>query len=172
MDDFDMNESEFAIPKEILEKIKDPLVLKRASEENLSFQEILGYNEETMENFYSAAYDLFQQKRYRSSANAFVFLTILNPHIPSYWLGLAMSEQMTEEYETAIVSYSMSILLDPTNPVPYFHSAKCLFATQEQQKALLSLELAIEHSGDLSQHQEMKRQAMAILQSKKPTSPS
>ena len=158
---------EFLIPKEALERIKDPLALKRSVEEGMTLQEIFGYNDETMEKFYGAAYNLFQDKQYQEAANAFVFLTMLSPFVANYWLGLGMAEQMLEEYEAALTAYAMSIMLNATNPIPYFHSAKCLFAINEPDRAVSSLELAVEHSAELSEYEIFKKQAQEVIKARK-----
>lgn len=158
---------EFMIPKEALEKIKDPAALRRSIEDGMSLQEIFGFNEETMEKFYGAAYSLFDQKNYHEAAHAFVFLTMLSPYTANYWLGLGMSEQLIEEYEAALTAYAMSIMLNQNNPVPYVHSAKCLFALGEDEKAIASLEQAVDISGDLEEHQALKKQAKAVIKARK-----
>ena len=163
MDDF----GEFLIPKEALEKIKDPLILKRSIEEGMTLQEIFGYNDETMEKFYGAAYNLFQDKQFQQSANAFVFLTMLSPYVANYWLGLGMSEQMLEEYEAALTAYAMSVTLNSSNPIPYFHTAKCLFALNEKDRAIAALELTVENSKDNPEYEVLHKQAQAVLKDRK-----
>ncbi|MFQ5730114.1 MAG: CesD/SycD/LcrH family type III secretion system chaperone, partial [Waddliaceae bacterium] len=80
------NMEEYKIPEEAIEKLKDPEVIRRQIEEGKTFQEIIGYSVDTMEKFYQGAYNLFQQQEYRKAADAFVFLTTLNPYVHNYWL--------------------------------------------------------------------------------------
>lgn len=139
---------EFIIPEDAKKILNDPEMIKKQIKEGLTFQEIIGYSEETMEKFYGAAYNLFQRKNYRDSANAFVFLTTLNPYVHNYWLGLGMSEQLNEEFEAALLAYAMAILTKIDNPIPHYHSARCYKAMNDYKNARASVDLAIQYSLD------------------------
>lgn len=158
---------EFQIPKESLERLKDPLFLKKQVEEGKTMQEIIGFTSETMDKFYSAAYQLFQRQQYEESADAFVFLTTLNPRVHNYWLGLGMSEQLNEEYHSALIAYSMAVLTDNANPLPHYHSAACYHAVHDPEGALLSLEMAIQCAGDNPDHAFIKSHSQSALNSLK-----
>jgi len=154
---------EFHIPEDALKKLKNTEYLRKALNEGKSLKEIIGYSEEVMEKFYAAAYHLFQMKEYVKSADAFLFLTTLDPYVYNFWLGLGMSEQLKEEYESALIAYSMAILIDPHNPLPHFHSATCYQKTDNLQDMRASLELAIEYAGDLSEFIEIKKKSQETL---------
>jgi len=154
---------EFRIPKETLEKFKDPLFLQKQVQAGKSFQEILGYTHATMDKFYHAAYNLFQQQRYEEASDAFVFLTTLNPRVHNYWLGLGMSEQLNQEFDTALMAYSMATLTDETSPVPHYHSAACYNELKDIKSALASFELAVQFSGTNERHATIKSNAQAAL---------
>ena len=115
---------------------------------------------DTMEKFYQGAYNLFHQQEYRKAADAFVFLTTLNPYVHNYWLGLGMAEQLEGGYQEALLAYAMAILSDGSNPVTHYHSATCYRALNDKQSALQSLEMAIRCSGDKAEHLNLKEQAL------------
>ncbi len=161
------NLEEFRIPQEALEKLKDPLYVKNQVAEGRTFQEILGFTLKTMDKFYSAAYNLFQRQQYEEAADAFVFLTTLNPRIHTYWVGLGMSEQLNEEYDAALMAYSMAILTNVENPLPHYHSAACYHALQEKENAVASLEMALQHAGVKEEYAHIKKHAQATLDSLK-----
>lgn len=154
---------EFHIPKDALKKLKNTEYLRKELSEGKSLKEIIGYSESVMEKFYAAAYRLFQMKEYTKSADAFLFLTTLDPYVYNFWLGLGMSEQLKEDYENALVAYSMAILLDAHNPLPHFHSATCYQKTDNVQDTRASLELAIEYAGDQAEFMEIKKKSQEIL---------
>lgn len=154
---------EFQISKEALEKMKDPLHVKKQVEEGKTFQEILGYSIETMERFYEAAHSLFQKQQYEEAADAFVFLTTLNPKVHNYWLGLGMSEHMIEEYDSALMAYGMAIITNVENPLPHYHSASCYRALQDKNSALIALELAIRQAGDHRHYATIKNHAQEAI---------
>lgn len=152
MDDMD----EFKIPEEAYEKLQDPAYFKQQIDEGKTFQDILGYSSETMEKFYKVAYTYFQQQRYRESCEAFTFLTTLNPTVFNYWLGLGMSEQMCEEYNSALLAYAMAAMVDVTNPIVHYHSASCHRSLMDDESALSALDLCLLNAGDREEFAEIK----------------
>ena len=139
---------EFRIPEEAIEQLKDPDVLHQQVTEGKTFQEILGYSYATMEKFYHIAYQLFQCQEYRRSADAFIFLTTLNPYVFNYWLGLGMAEQLDGQSDEALMAYGMATLTNPEHPVPHYHSGRCYLDLGNELEALTSLDLAIDYSED------------------------
>jgi type III secretion system low calcium response chaperone LcrH/SycD len=155
------NLSEFKLSKKAREKLKNKKLLKRELEQGKTAQEIMGFSNETMAKFYSAANQLLEHRRYEDAANAFLFLVTLNSYNHDYWLGLGMSLQMIHDYEGAINAYELSAISDIENPVPYFYLAKCLFAIHDRESALQALDMAIEYANDLEEYADLKRQAQA-----------
>lgn len=156
--------NEFAIPQEVVETLRDPEVIKQYVEEGKTFQEIIGYEDATMEKFYAAAYRLFERGEFRQAADAFIFLTTLNPYTHKYWLGLGMAEQSTEEFEAALVAYAMAVMIQVSNPIPHFHSATCYYRMGDKNSAAQSLDLAIEQAGDQAEYAELCKAAEAFKQ--------
>lgn len=152
--------SEFRISKRAKEKLKNKKLLKKLLAEGYTAQEILGFKDEALEKFCKAAYRLFEHRRYKDAANAFLFLVTLNPHHHDYWVGLGMSAQMLSDFESAINAYEMAAICQIDNPVPYFYLAKCLFAIHDRDSALQAFDLAIEYADELSEYQDIKKQAI------------
>jgi type III secretion system low calcium response chaperone LcrH/SycD len=142
----------YDIPEEALEKLRDPDIIRRQISEGRTFQEVLGYTQDKMENFYVTAYNLFQKQEYEKAADAFIFLTTLNPYVHNYWLGLGMSEQLNESYHSGLLAYAMAILTDMQNPLPHYHSAKCYLGINEKENAIAALETALELAGESVSH--------------------
>lgn len=153
---------EFNIPEEITRQLQDPLLLRRHIQEGKSFQELLGYSDETMEKFYQAAYNLFQKQKYQKAAEAFTFLTTLNAERHNYWLGLGMSEQVLEEYHGALLAYAMAMMTDITNPLPHYHSANCYRSLLDNANALTALEQAISRAANSEEYQYIHESAVAL----------
>lgn len=151
--------SEFRLSEKAKKKLKNQKLLEKELAAGKTAQEIMGFSHETMSKFYQAAYLIFEHKRYHDAANAFLFLATLNPHNHDYWLGLGMSTQMCQEYESAIDAYELAALCDISSPVPYFYLAKCLFAIHDRESALQALNLAIETADELEEYAELKGQA-------------
>ncbi len=151
---------EFRIPKEALEKLKDPELLRRKINEGKVLQEIIGYTPETMEKFYQIAYKLFQHQQYQEAGDAFIFLTTLNPYVYNYWLGLGMSEQLCNKFDGALIAYATSILIKVENPISHYHSATCYTALKDYGNAIASLDLAIMYAGDHPEYASIKKHAL------------
>lgn len=147
---------EYQIPEDAMEKAKDPQILKRQVEEGKTLQEIFGYDEKTMLRFYQAARALFLREEWKKSADAFLFLTSLNPYVHTYWLGLGLAETFREDYHGALLALAMAILTDVKNPVPHYHSARCYLAMNEKNNAKQSLKLAIECVDESGEHLPIK----------------
>lgn len=150
---------EFRIPADALEKLRDPDLLRKKISEGKVLQEIIGYSAATMEKFYFVAYKLFQHQQYQEAADAFIFLTTLNPYIYNYWLGLGMCEQLLKREEAALIAYATAILINVENPVPHYHSASCYNELKDQGNALASLELAIMYCEDKVEFTSLKKHA-------------
>lgn len=146
---------EFQVPEDALEKIQDPMILKQQIEEGKTFQEILGYTDQVMNNFYKAAYNYFQKQQYTRASEAFTFLTTLNPTVFNYWLGLGMAEQMCEEYHSALLAYAMAAMVDVTNPIVHYHTASCHRSLLDDASAINSLDLCILSAGDKPEYEEI-----------------
>lgn len=151
----------FNLSKKAKEKLKDKKWLKKQLEKGKSPQELLGFSDEAMLRFYTAAYKLFEHHHYEDAANAFLFLITLNSFHHDYWLGLGMSMQLLGDYEAAIDAYEMAAICKLESPVPYFYLAKCLFAIHDRESSVQALDLAIEYSGDEFQFADLKAQAIA-----------
>lgn len=151
---------EFHVPQEILEQLRDVEMIKRQVIDGRTFQEILGYSETVMEDFYAKARSLYERQEYQKAADVFVFLTTLNPYIHNYWLGLGMSEQLNENYQNALLAYAMGMLTQIQNPVIYYHSGNCYRALGDSVNALQSYELAAKYAIDHPEYEAIKERAL------------
>ena len=143
------------IPEDILQKLRNPDELRRHIENGDSLQTILGYSDKLMEQMYQAAKDVFTEKRYSEAQEAFLFLTTLNPYVYAYWLGLAMSYQLIEEYEQAILAYDCASKVEPETPLPYYYKAGCHNLLNEIDAAKVVIEQAFERAKDNPNYEEL-----------------
>ena len=61
----------------------------------------------------------------------------------------------------------MSSALDPTNPIPHYHSSDCFIQMKEYLSAMLSLELVIQNCKNKPEYAKMKERAQLSLKSLK-----
>ncbi|SCA64086.1 Uncharacterized protein SCG7086_BX_00080 [Chlamydiales bacterium SCGC AG-110-P3] len=154
------NLEDFKIPEEAMDRLKDPEVLKQYVAQGKTFQQIIGYSAETMERFYQGAYTLFQKCEYAQSADAFIFLTTLNPYVHNYWLGLGLAEIKNEEFDAALIALGMAGMIDAENPMSSFHSANCYNQLGSYETAVDMLDTTIERCGDKEEYAGLKEDAM------------
>lgn len=154
----------YDIPEDALEKLRDPEMIRRQVHEGKTFQEILGYTPEKMESFYESAYNLFKMQEYEKAADAFIFLTTLNPYVHNYWLGLGMSEQLNDSFQSGLLAYAMAILTDMQNPLPHYHSAKCYLGIDDKVSAIAALETALVLAKESDQHKDLIESINTALQ--------
>jgi type III secretion system low calcium response chaperone LcrH/SycD len=153
---------EFKLSKELIEKLKDPEFLRRELAEGKSFQEIFNYTEDAMAAFYKTAYGLFQKQAYKEAGDAFFFLTNLNPYVSTYWLGLGMSEQLNNDFDSALIAYGMVSIMEPENPLAHYHSAGCYRSINDKENALASIDLAIAAADEVEAHASLKQHALSV----------
>jgi len=151
--------SEFNLSKRVKTRLKNKPFLKRLLASGKSAQQILEFDEETMQKFCNAAYKLLDHKSYEDAVDAFLFLVALNPYQHDYWLGLGMANQFCHHFEEAIDAYEMAAICKIDNPLPYLYLAKCLFSIHDRKSALEALELAIEYAGESEAYAQVKEQA-------------
>ena len=161
----DMNDHDHHIPKDELDKLKNPEVIKQQREEGVTFQEILGYTNDQMETYYQIAKGQFDRQDFKEAKDSFTFLSTLNPYTSSYWVGLGMCEQLLESPKVALVAYAMATLSGNSDPLPYYHSATCYLAVDDKESAISSLKMAIKYADSSEQYKLLKEQAQSRLDS-------
>lgn len=157
----DLNDFEF--PEDALERLEDDEFVQKQLAEGKTYQEILGYSDEEMEKFYQVAVALFQKEKYEKAADAFVFLTTLNPRVYVYWMGLGMCEQVREEYENALIAYEVAIETIPDDPSAYYYAGICHLRLEERLLARENLKEAIYLCKQQPQNKALKESAEELL---------
>ncbi len=102
-----------------------------------------GFTDAEMENVYSIAYNFSQQEKFQEAKVLFRFLAFYGHMEPTYWMGLAVSQQALGEYEQAIKAYAMVYILELDNPVPLFHTAQCHIKNKNYESAQAALDSLI-----------------------------
>jgi type III secretion system low calcium response chaperone LcrH/SycD len=108
----------------------------------LPFSELRNIDSETLQNWYEIAIELLAKRRFVDGADAFFFLSVVNPYVSSFWVGLGMAEQSQMRYEKAIEAYMMAGVTNPHDPLAFFYNAKCYAALGRLEDADRFLEMA------------------------------
>jgi tetratricopeptide (TPR) repeat protein len=122
---------------------------KRASEIFLSNQEAaptekgqeilqtaLGISSQTMAWLYFLAFDLQKKGESFKSIGVFRFITMLNPVVPEFWIGLGLAVLNLEKVEEAKVHLEMALKLDPDNATALYFLAHCCKMEKEFKEGL------------------------------------
>src|SRR5260221_14564233 len=101
----------------------------------------LRIGDDTMEEIYTQAYNLYNQGRYKEASYIFRMLMMLDFTTPKYILGLAASLHRMKDYQNASNLYMLCAALDPKNPMPHYHSADCYLQIDAMELAILALQM-------------------------------
>lgn len=108
-----------------------------------TLQEFAHVDDATMNVFFQAAKRLEKQQRFNDAADAFGFLTGLNPQRYMFWLALGNAEYLSKRYEEALGAYVRACMANPRDPMCHIASSRCYVAIGEILNAINALELAL-----------------------------
>lgn len=126
-------------------------------------QKATGFSKETSEGIYNQGYLLYNTGRFKEAADIFHLLTTMNPAEPKYLMGLAACHHMRKDYSKGASLYNLVSLLDPQNPIPFFHASDCYFQIGDKVGAATMLEMAIKRAGSLPQYAMLKQRCEITL---------
>jgi tetratricopeptide (TPR) repeat protein len=85
----------------------------------------LGYSDEVLLHFYALATQFLEEKMQEEALNSFTFLTMLNPYISSFWIGLGQAYESKQQYEQAIEAYAKAVEMEPADFTPFVGMVHC-----------------------------------------------
>lgn len=148
--------------KELAEQIeKEP---RLNTNPNQTLQEVMGFENQLLEDFYQFASDLFYNKKISDASDVFYYLTTLNPYVPTFWQALATTEEVQKRFESAMSSYAMMTLLDASDFTPALNVANCLIKLNQQQEAKKFLHQMIEEAKKEKGHRAFISKASKMIQ--------
>ncbi|MFQ5730300.1 MAG: tetratricopeptide repeat protein [Waddliaceae bacterium] len=162
-----VNLEEFLVSDEAFERLSDEEILSRHLAEGKPMQELFGFTNEVMAEFYETAKSILEQKRHEEAIDVFVFLTTMNPYISDFWMGLGMAHQHNKSYDDALFSYSVAFTLEGRDIFPYILAAQCCLETKDFDKAIEILETAEHYAEEHSEEEECKTLKEEAISAKK-----
>ncbi len=94
----------------------------RQGDKPILFQEMFGYSDETLLQFYDLASKLVEERKYPGANDIFVYLTILAPHVSAYWIGQGICMQALGQHNDALAIFKIAKFLNPKDPFPSAYS--------------------------------------------------
>lgn len=128
-----------------------------------SLADLYGLTEQELEGLYAFGLAHYRQARYAQAAKIFARLVAMHHGEPRYLNALAAAHQMQGRHEQALHFYGVSQLLDPSDPVPTFHTAHSLLALGWQEDAREALQLVIQQADGEPRHAALGERARALL---------
>jgi type III secretion system low calcium response chaperone LcrH/SycD len=126
-------------------------------------KEAMGLSDDYIEGMYSFAYRLYSTGKYDQALQLFQLLVMLDPTQSRYLLGLAACFHMLKEYENASSSYMLCSVVDPDDPLPYYHASDCFIQIENPRMAYDSLKICIAKCGDDEKYKQVKDRAEVSL---------
>lgn len=126
-------------------------------------KDALGLSDIETEKLYGEAYHLFNSGKYKDALIVFNALVALNVSEPKYLFGIAACEQMLGLFQAAADTYMGAAMLDPENPIPFFHASDCWMQLNDLHAALVCLRMTVRRSGDKAAYSVIKDRSLLTI---------
>jgi type III secretion system low calcium response chaperone LcrH/SycD len=134
--------------------------IARATRKGASPKDALGLTDAMVEGVYGQAYRLYNTGKYKEAIQIFRLLVMINSTEPKYAMGLAACFHMAKDYKTAVNAYAIVGVVDPDNPISFYHASDCFIQMGDPTSALISLDMAIKRAGEKPEFKTLKDRAM------------
>jgi len=135
---------------------KDEAAFKAHIAEAGNLQELAGISDSGINMLYMAAKRLYDKQAFDDAADAFFFLTAINPLFIIFWLGLANSEFHRKSYKEAITAYEKVVEATPEDPTVYLALCHAYEALGDRANALQIVDTALQTCVDKDELEEEK----------------
>lgn len=154
-----MNKRDRPLPPKTREMIEEAAVELYEKGEKLP-KDVFHITDSQMETIYNYGYQMFQSGKYKDASQFFNFLRTMNPLQYKYWFGLAACHHSLQDYNKAHGEYGVCTLMEPENPIPYFHIYDCHMQQQNPLAAYYALKDLVECARDQSAYATLKERAL------------
>jgi type III secretion system low calcium response chaperone LcrH/SycD len=150
------------IPPEAVPLLEE--VLTKMEVENLPLKEALGFSPELIEELYQYGYSLFQSGKYEEALPVFNLLRFIDSDNERYTFALAVTYHHLKNYIEAAGNYMLCELLNPEDPLPFYHLADCFTKMDQPELAFNAMKLANQLAGQESKYAELKEKTELELE--------
>ncbi|ARZ02134.1 type III secretion system translocator chaperone SicA [Yersinia ruckeri] len=127
--------------------------------DGVTFKDIHGIPESTMQGIYAYAYEFYHQGKLDEAETFFRFLSIYDFYNSDYVMGLAAVYQLKKRYDKATELYALAFMLAKDDYRPLFHAGQCNLMLKKTSAALHCFESTVNSTTD----PELKQKAQAYL---------
>ena len=139
-------------------------ILDNITTKKMPPKEALGIGDDKIENVYAHAYQLYNSGKYTEAGYLFRLLMVLEPTEVKHYIGLAATMHMQKEFENAVRVYAIAGIVDPDNPIPYFHASDCYIQMRDKASAIIMLDMAVQKSKNKPEFQILKDRALLTIE--------
>lgn len=150
--------------RERQEKLIHELV---SSKDKLPYQ-VLKLPEKDLEQMYQQGKGFYDTGNYKKAKATFYTLSVLNPSEFNYVFSFAATLHVLKEYRLAKSFYLGATLIDPANPMPYYHLYDCYMQLNDTFMAALHLNAVIQATKGKDAFKELKKRAELELETLNP----
>lgn len=127
-------------------------------------KDALGLSNKDVNELYTKAYHLYNTGKYSEAIHLFRVLVMGDQSEPKYIMGMAACNHLMKEYKEASRGYTLASLLDPDNPIPYYHLADCSIHLKDPFAAMIFLEMTIKRAGKKEEYKAIKERSILALE--------
>jgi type III secretion system low calcium response chaperone LcrH/SycD len=127
-------------------------------------RDALGLTDAMIEGIYGQAYRLYNTGKYTDANQLFRLLIMINPTESKYVMGLAACFHMQKQYKSAADTYAIVNVIDPNNPIPFYHASDCYLQMGDPVSALIALEMAVKRAGERPEYKTLKDRAIMTME--------
>ena len=153
-----MNKRERPLPPKTRELIEEAAIELFDKGDKLP-KDVFHISDSQMEAIYNYGYQMFQSGKYKDASQFFNFLRTMNPMEYRYWFGLAACHHSLNDFNKAQGEYGVCTLMEPENPIPYFHIYDCYMQQQNPLAAYYALRDLVECARDQPEYATLKERA-------------
>lgn len=157
-----MNKRDRPLPPKTREMIEEAALELYEKGDKLP-KDVFQITDSQMETIYNYGYQLFQSGKYKDASQFFNFLRTMNPLEYKYWFGSAACHHSLQDFGKAQGEYGVCTLMEPENPIPYFHIYDCHMQQQNPLAAYYALKDLVECARDQTAYSMLKERALMEL---------
>lgn len=160
----EMLKEHLKVSSEIQKTLKNLVQVQAALKEGKTFQDLLSWSDEDVQEIYHLATVVYDKQEYYESSCIYKLLCTVQPNFPVFWLGGGDALAAENRYDEALVSYFGGLNINPYDFDLYLGICQVLCKLHQYNEAIQIIEGA--QSVVLTTGQSEKVEELPILKEK------
>lgn len=140
---------------------KDLAHLSQCIQSQEPVQQALGYSNDLLLAMYQMCCNILEAKRHQEATQGFIYLTLLNPSVPSFWIGLGCAHEQGLQWDSAEQAFRTCIRKAPYSIEGYRALFRCFHRVGRDKEALSTCEEKLkwlENKEETQEQQALKKE--------------